>query len=149
VAPLEEGTLHVRPVPVSLCVKDSAWDLLAPHYPEIRDLAIHHRWDGKIVRYLNPPAAILDPEKSYPVRWIVFPRYSPDARTQLRPLAKAHALHRLLQQCLAMPAPLDQTKVASLVRWITKIPCYELPMSSLDDAVALVNGLCRRPPEND
>jgi hypothetical protein len=135
-----------RPVPASLCLKDGAWDLLAPRYPEIRDLAIHHRWDGKIVRYLNPPPAALDPEadKSHPVRWIVFPRYSPEACTELRPLAKAHALHRLLQQCLAVPAPLDQAKVASLVNWISEIPCYELPMSSLDEAVALVDGLCQR-----
>jgi hypothetical protein len=146
VALLEEGTLYVRPVPVSLCLKDGAWDLLAPRYPEIRDLAIHHRWDGKIVRYLNPPPAALDPapEKGHPVHWIVFPRYSPDACTELQPVAKAHALHRLLQQCVAMPAPLDQAKVASLVRWISEIPCYELPMSSLDEAVSLVNGLCRR-----
>jgi hypothetical protein len=146
VALLEEGTLNVRPAPVSLCLKDGAWDLLAPRYPEIRDLAIHHRWDGKIVRYLNPPPAALGPrpEKSDPVHWIVFPRYSPEARTELQPVPKAHALHRLLQQCVAMPAPLDQAKVASLVRWISEIPCYELPMSSLDDAVSLVNGLCRR-----
>jgi hypothetical protein len=146
VALLEEDTLNVRPVPVSLCLKDGAWDLLAPRYPEIRDLAIHHRWDGKIVRYLNPPPAALDPEpeKSHPVRWIVFPRYSPEACTELRPVAKAHALHRLLQQCLAVPAPLDQAKIASLVRWISEIPCYELPMSSLDDAVALADELCRQ-----
>lgn len=146
VALLEENTLHVRPVPVSLCLKNSAWELLAPRYPELRDLTIHHRWDGKIVRYLNPPAATLDlePDRSHPVRWIVFPKYSPQARTALRPLGKADALHRLLKQCLAMPAPLDQVKVASLVRWISEIPCYELPMSSLDEAVALVDHLCQR-----
>jgi hypothetical protein len=144
-APLEGDTLRVRPVPVSLCIKDGAWDLLTPRYPEMHDLAIHHRWDGKIVRYLNPPPAILDPEpeKSYPVRWIVFPQYSPEARTELRQLGKADALHRLLEQCLAMPAPLDQTKVASLVSWIRDIPCYELPMSSLDEAVSLIDRLCR------
>jgi hypothetical protein len=148
VALLEEGTLNVWPAPVSLCLKDGAWDLLAPRYPEIRDLAIHHRWDGKIVRYLNPPPAALDPgpEKSHPVHWIVFPRYSPQARTELRPLPKADALYRLLQQCLAVPAPLDQAKVASLVNWISEIPCYELPMSWLDEAVALVDGLCRGDP---
>jgi hypothetical protein len=150
VALLEEGTLHVRPVPVSLCLKDSAWDLLAPRYPELRDLAIHHRRDGKIVRYLNPPPDALDsePEKSYPVRWIVFPRYSPDARTELRSLGKAAALHRLLEQCLAVPAPLDHAKVANLVNWIRDIPCYELPMSSLDEAVALIHQLCRDRPEH-
>jgi hypothetical protein len=147
VALLEEDTLQVLPVPVSLCIKDSAWDLLAPRHPGLHELAIHHRSDGKIVRYLNPPPAALDPEheRSYPVRWIVFPRYAPALRTELRPVQKADALHRLLKQCLAMPAPLDQRKVASIVRWISSIPCFEMPMSSLDDAVTLVNSLCRRP----
>jgi hypothetical protein len=72
--------------------------------PEIGELAIH-RSDGKIVRYLNPPRDTLDPEpdRSHPVRWIVFPRYISGTRTALRPLGKAAALHRLLKQCLAMP----------------------------------------------
>jgi hypothetical protein len=145
VALLEAGTLRVRPVPVSLCVKEGAWDLLAPLYPELRGLAVHRRWDSKRVRYLNPPADALDPEPevSHPVRWIVFPRYAPGAQTALRPLRRADALHRLLEQCLAMPAPLDHAKLDALVRWIGGVPCYELVTSSLDEAVALVDGLCR------
>ncbi len=145
VALLEEGTPRVRPVPVSLCIKDSAWDLLAPRYPELRHVAVHHRFDGKIVRYLNPPSEALDPDPdmSHPVRWIVFPRHTPGAPTALLPLRRADALQRLLEQCLAMPKPLDQAKVASLVRWIADIPCFEMPMSSLDEAVALMHELCQ------
>ena len=145
VALLEEHTPCVRSVPVSLCVKDGAWDLLIPRYPELRDLAVHYRFDGKIVRYLNPPAEALDcdPEVGHPVRWMVFPRHTPGVRTALRPLCRADALCRLLEQCLAMPNPLDQAQVASLVRWITGIPCFEMPMSSLDDAVALLHELCQ------
>ena len=144
VALLEEETLRVRPVPISLCVKEGGWDLLAPRYPELRDLAVHHRWDDKNVRYLNPPPESLDPEseKSHPVRWIVFPRYTPGAETALRPLPRVEALHRLLVQC-ASPTPLDQAKVASLVRWIDDLPCFDMPMSSLDEAVGLLDRLCR------
>ncbi len=145
VALLEEELSRVRPVPVSLCIKDSAWDLLAPRYPELRHLAVHYRFDGKVVRYLNPPPEALDPdpETSHPVRWIVFPRHTPGAPTVLRPLRRADALHRLIEQCLAMPKPLDQPKVASLVRWIADIPCFEMPLSSLDEAVALLHELCQ------
>jgi hypothetical protein len=141
---LDEKTLRVRPVPISLCVKEGGWDLLAPRYPELRDLAVHHRWDDKNVRYLNPPRESLDPEpeRSHAVRWIVFPRYTPGAETALRPLPRVEALHRLLMQC-ATPSPLDQTKVASLVRWIDDLPCFEMPMSSLDEAVVLLDRLCR------
>jgi hypothetical protein len=142
---LLEDTLRVRPVPVSLCIKDGAWDLLGTRYPELHALMVHHRWDGKRVRYLNPPPEAVDPEPdvSHPVRWLVFPRYKPGEETVLRSLGKAEALHRLLMQCLAMPAPLDQANVAALVRWIGDLSCFEMPTSSLDDAVALLVQLCR------
>jgi hypothetical protein len=144
VALLEKGTLWVRPVPVSLCVKDGAWDLLSSRYPELRHRMVHHRRDSKLVRYLNPPPAAMDPEpgRSYPVRWIVFPSYMPRVQTALRPLSHVDALRRLLEQCLAMPELLDQTKVEDLVRWIESTQCFELPMSSLDEAVALLRTYC-------
>ena len=35
-----------------------------------------------------------------------------------------------------MPEPLDRAKVASLVRWIADIHCFEMPMFSLEEAIA-------------
>lgn len=141
VALLEEGSFHTASVSLSLCVKSTAWDRLAPLFPELRDLAEHQRPDGKIVKYLPPPARALpkDRKRSAPVRRIVFPYYDPSAKTVLRSLSKGEALHRLLDQCLALPLDLDFARVEALVRWISRIECSELIISSLEEGVRILS----------
>jgi hypothetical protein len=143
VALLEEGSFRAVPVPVSFCVKSAAWDLLAPLFPELLDLATHQRPDRKVVRYLPPPPRSLptDLGRSLPVRRIIFPWYQSGSTTTLRSLSQAEALSRLLSQCLAVPLDLDPARVAALVRWISSVKAHELIMSSLDDAMALVGGV--------
>ena len=119
---------------------------MAPFFPEVRSLKSHHRGDNKIVRYVPPPPFTngSDAGRSYPVRRIIFPRYRPDAQTALKPLARVEALHRLMAECLVVPVPLTPRRVARLVRWIKGLDCYELPMSSLTEAVDQVRSLCSR-----
>jgi hypothetical protein len=142
VALLEEGGFRAVPVPVSLCVKSAAWDLLAPLFPELLNLPVHQRPDRKVVRYLPPPPLSLPTNlgRSLPVRRIIFPWYEPGSTTTLRSLSQAEALSRLLSQCLAVPLDLDPERVAALMRWISSIEAHELIISSLDDALALVVG---------
>ncbi len=136
---LEEATFRAPPVPVSLCLKAAAWDLLMPLYPDLPSLKVHQRPDHKMVRYMPPPRASLpkDLRRSLPVRRIIFPWYKPTSATAMRRLSKVEALARLLRQCLAVPLNLDPERVAALVQWISGIEAYELVMSSLDDAVRL------------
>jgi len=138
---LEEGSFGTIPVPVSFCVKSAAWTLLIPLYPELANLNAHERPDGKVVRYMPPPARSLpkDLGKSLPIRRIIFPVYDPNSMTVLRPLSKADALARLLSQCLAVPLDLNPDRVAALVRWIAAVEAHELVMSSLDEALSLVD----------
>jgi hypothetical protein len=147
VALLEESSFRAIPVPMSLCVKSVAWDLLAPLFPELLSLANHQRPDRKVVRYLPPPSRSLpaDLGRSLPVRRIIFPWYEPGSTTALRSLSRAEALSRLLSQCLAVPLDLDPERVAALVRWISGVEAHELIMSSLDDALALVPSAWKKP----
>ena len=140
IALLEEPGLTVRPIPLAICVKSTGWDLMAPYFPGLPTLKSHRRGDGKTVRYVPPPplGKGSDPSRSYPVRRIVFPRYEADAKTALKPLPRVEALRRLLEECLVVPVPLTQRRAGRLVRWIKQIDCYELPMSSLEEAVDLV-----------
>jgi len=109
------------------------------------DLVTHHREDGKLVRYLPPPAdaGAPGPRKSLPVTRIIFPRFNARARTRLEPLSRVEALGRLMGQCLALPVSLDGDNVGELVRWIRRVECFELRMSSLDTAVGLIADLMR------
>ena len=105
---LEDRTLRVRPVPLSLTIKRDAVEVLTSYYPGLGGLVAHIREDGRIVRYLNPIEWPVDPERSDRVGWIIFPRYEADAVTSLRPVSKPEALRRLLRECLVLPELLDR-----------------------------------------
>ena len=142
VALLSESTFRVVPVPLSMCFKREGWDLMAPYYPELAGLKTHHRGDGKVVRYLPPPADMRPPSDApQPVRRLIFPRYAADAETALEPIGKVAALQRMMDECLAIPARLNVERVRAMVDWAAEIDCYALQMSSLDRAVDLIRAL--------
>lgn len=140
VALVEPGTFRVRPVPLATCVKSTAWDLMSRYYPELPTLPIHRRDDGKVVRYVRPHPDRIQKAPAL-VSHIFFPRYVAEQTTQLVPLARSDALARLMDQCLALRLRLDQGSVAELIRWIAGIDCYALTFSSLDEAVAGIEGV--------
>jgi hypothetical protein len=128
----------VLPVPLAVCVKSTAWDFMSRYYPELPQLPIHHRADGKLVRYVRPPAAQVQKDPGR-VSHIFFPLYSKDAPTGLVALTRADALARLMDQCLALRLAMEPENVKQLVGWIAGIDCFALTFSSLDEAVALVH----------
>jgi hypothetical protein len=147
VALLEEPNLEVRAVPISLSVKSGALEVLAPLFPQLRRSTNHTREDSETVTYLNPPAASFryDLNRTQTVGWLVFPQYSPRATTELRPIGKAEALARLMKEILVVAKPLDKHAVRSLVQWIRRVDCYELPNSSLSQSVQLISSLLSHP----
>jgi hypothetical protein len=140
VALIEPATFHVPPVPLAICVKSTGWDVMARYYPDIENLPPHRRSDNKLVRYLPPPAgsALWSP---LPVRRIVFPRFKAQAATALVPVARAEALGRVMEECLALSRRLNSENVAQIVEWIAGIDCYALTFGSLDEAADLVTQL--------
>lgn len=142
VALLSAATFRVVPVPLSMCFKREGWDLMAPYYPELAGLKAHRRGDGKVVRYLSPPAGMRPAsDAAQPVGRVIFPRYAAGAETALEPMGRVAALQQLMDECLAIPAPLTVQRVREMVDWVAGIDCYALPMSSLDRAVELIRAL--------
>lgn len=133
---LAQDTLVARPMPFAICLKPGAWSLLRTQLPELAQQPIHHRPDGKQVRYLLPAVATtrVAPNAHAPVGWVVFPSRRRQSPAELIPLSRADALTRLLRECCPLEG-LDATKVARLVQWIAAIPCFELRYNSLDSAV--------------
>jgi hypothetical protein len=142
---LSPGTFRVRGAPISACVKDGAWPILEPLYPQLAGLSVHHRIDDKVVKYLPPPVAPGDPalDLDWPVRWLIFPRFAKGAETAIRPIRRAEALRRLLQECNAWQMELTAETVERMIEWSSGIDCYELEFSSLDEATRLVAATCR------
>jgi hypothetical protein len=134
---LEEPLLEVRPVPLALTLKPGSLPLLEARFPGVAELAAHQREDGRTVRYLPPPAARLaDPDRTYPIATLVFPRVA--ARTSLRAISRPDALRRLLSQCLVLPERLDALRVRNLLTWVRGLRCYELATGPLPEALAAV-----------
>ena len=142
---LARDTLAARPAPFSICLKSGSWPLLRERYPAINHLPVHHRLDGKLVRYLTPdPACWLDEDCRQPVAWLVFPCRSPGAAAALDPLPRPEALTRLLAQCFPLDGGLDAVRAARLVDWMRGVDCYELRYDDLDGAVTCLHGLGSR-----
>jgi hypothetical protein len=137
VALIERDSFRVPPMPLAICIKSTGWDLMARYLPELHSMRAHAREDGKIVRYVPPPADTAR-QAAVPVSHMIFPRYDKDAATEMQPLARSEGLARLMSECLALRARLELATVESLVRWTERIECYSLTFSSLDEAVRLV-----------
>jgi hypothetical protein len=109
---------------------------MARYFPDIADLPMHWRDDGKRVRYIPPPnSANWAPA---PVTHIIFPRHDGGAKTAIHPISQSQALGRLMAECLALRQRLSRPIVEELVNWIKGIDCYSLTFSSLDAAVDAV-----------
>ena len=121
--------------------------LLAAGFSDVSDEVVVLEADSLRARFLHPHAA---PETAAPcplpsvdVSWIVFARHSPETQGGLRHLAGAAALQRLMRDSLIDAAHLDRHDVRSLVAWISKVECFELPFGSLAAAVRGITGLRR------
>jgi hypothetical protein len=134
----------VRSIPTGLCIKRGAYAVLEPHYPRLASLPEWRRPDGRRARYLMPGRDLpwAGPDAAVGVSWIVFPRYHPDRGTTLLPLPRHEALARLLRGVCFLSGSLDERNLEKLIAWIEPIDCFELPLSSLDAATALLDGLC-------
>ena len=134
----------VRSIPTGLCIKRGAYAVLQPHYPRLPSLPEWRRPDDRQARYLMPGDDLhwARPDAAVAVRWIVFPRYHSDRGTALLPLPRHEALARLLRGVYFLSGSLDERNLEKLIAWIERIDCFELPLSSLDAATALLDDLC-------
>lgn len=139
VALLEDRTLEVAPVPLSICIKSSGIPALANLFPEILEAREHERVDGKRVRYLAPPACQRPQHaKSFPVSRIVFPTYSVDGTTSISTLSKTQALGRLFNECVVIKREFTTDRVTRLLKWIDDVLCSELIFSDVNEAVKMI-----------
>lgn len=101
---LERGTGWVRPVPLSLCIKESGVALLNDYFPGLAELPSHLREDGELVRYLPPPKSSLPADVSArPAKLLVFPRYVEGAPTVLREQSAAGSLRTTVRRVRRHP----------------------------------------------
>lgn len=135
----------IRALPLALCFKDAGWDIAGRYFDEIDGLAAHLRGDRKIVKYLSLPERFCaDATRRYPVKAIIFPKYTPGASTSIEPLSKTQALDRMFRECVSMPADLTEDRVSRLVAWIKDVACHTVEFSDLDAAVSAIDDVLEK-----
>jgi hypothetical protein len=142
VAILERGTQRIIPCPLSLRIKEGAWDVVSSMVDSWIVDGLHSD-DGKLVRYGRPPCGsfLADPSEGCAVGCIVFPQYLPHSRTELFSMSKIDALRRIHSAgCEASPL-MDSKIVEELLEWIEGIDCYEMHVQSLSSAVSSIEEL--------
>ena len=139
---------RLKPFPLAAGLKPGSWDALAPLCPEILDLPIHRRCDGRLIRYLPPPTRLPSEHTapSVPVSHLVFPRYEAETETSLTPISPSEGLCQLTLSGYDMAGGLDSQRVAALVEWIADRPCFRLVFNELDHALALMEEFLRPDP---
>lgn len=141
--PLRRDNGEIVPLPGPLCLKSGGWPVLAAYYPTLDTWPIYHRW-GQPVRYLIPPS--IDPDRSWSVRCLVFPRYVPGGATTLQPIAATMALQYLMAADTLLPQPLMPIEVSIFVAWLGERPAYILTYDDLAEATAAVRKLLLNEP---
>jgi hypothetical protein len=141
---LARDSLDARPIPFGVCLKDGSWNLLANRFPQLASYPVHHRPDGKRVRYLmpdngRPMAATQD---RHIVTWMIFPERNDHGEARLVPLRRHDALSRFILQFCPLGAGWDSLKIERLAQWMPTVACFELRFSTLEQGVQQIKELC-------
>jgi hypothetical protein len=138
---LTHEPVRIRPVSTCLGLKSGSWNVLSGLIPGIHDLRTHIRPDGKKIRYLMPGDGIAHNRYSYTKTCIVFPVWTPGSVTKAQKIGTAEALARLTASGYDLPNRINNEVVASLIRYISGMQCFELRYDSLEDAVRTLSDL--------
>ena len=131
-----EGFVH--PLPFCMNIKEGSWSVLAPMYPHLSERDIHKRFDGQSIRFLPPENMHKGRQKA---SYIIFPKYTPGAKTSLTPLSAKEALSKIKEASYQVQDSMDEKKFELILKHLISLPKYSLVYSELDEAVATINAL--------
>jgi hypothetical protein len=139
---LISADLQVQPLPMNLCIKQNAWNLISELYPCLARASTHRRMhDGNFVRYLKAPrSSLLRGDESVPLTRIVFPRYVPECRANIRQLEPHTGIEMLLAESV-LPRHLDGQTFNRLFEKLQRCSYYMMKSPSLSESIGLIEGL--------
>jgi HprK-related kinase A len=107
--------------------------ILASRYPQLMTATELMAGDNQEPTYLHPPDASWPSQPATP-RFVIFPRYEPDARTRITALSRSAAFERLLANSFSAEHQ-GADGVGQIVQLLQACACFELTMSNIDHAV--------------
>ena len=131
---------RVFPLPVAATIKDGSFNVLIPHFPELKNILPETAYTGKHVRYL-PINNSLKSKKGFLAKNFIFIRYSAHSPSIFEEVPKKTALQLLLQETWVNPI---SQNVAAFFNWFDKTKFFELKYSETEDAINVVTNLFKQ-----
>jgi hypothetical protein len=141
--PIDVKTKKAFPFPAGLSVKDGAFDLLSPHYSDLRDPnLIHYKYQHHSVRYIPLPINDIDYFRPRPVKTIVFIGYNPSVSCNFTSLPINESLRLFHEQAWISRTP-EHARI--FINWFVKLRCVHLEYGNTEEAITALMSLFESP----
>lgn len=133
-------TNAVIPIVRPVSLKNQAIDILksfAPH--AVFGDSFYDTAKGTVAHMKPCEDSIAKASQTAFAKWIVFPRYQPDAQTTLQPLSKGQVVLKLAENSFNYSI-LGEQGFMAMCDLVERSECYEFEYSNLEEAIALFAG---------
>lgn len=130
---------HVQGLRFAPAIKTGSWRLIADLRADLACAPVHHRLDGKRIRFLSPGR---DSSGSLPVRWIISLQRRENAPATLVREDPVDALAALVREAYSSRGRASSADIQLLAELVSGAQCHTLIYSDLDEAVRTLAGLC-------
>jgi hypothetical protein len=127
---LLDRDLALRPLPFPPCLKVESFALVETWFPQLTTTPALNRY-GRTVKYLAVNRTPLSPGAGC----VIFLRYEPDQACEIEPLDGFTGLHKLLAQCVFVPAGFQHDDVRHLLDWHSRQRYFDMRFNACDAAV--------------
>jgi len=135
------SSAELVPLPRPVSLKNASIEAIRSFAPKATfGAAVHETVKGSIVHVKPPPESVRRADECVPVRWIVLPRYVPDAPAQLRPLSKARTFMTLVDNAFNYDL-FGRRGFALLADIVAHSECFEFAYGDLRAAAAAFDAL--------
>lgn len=139
---IEMDSGRLQPLPRAVSLKNASIEVIRGFAGEAaRFGSIVHDTSKGVVGHFRPPLdAVRRAGETAAPGWVVFPRYQAAAPAELRALSKGHCLMQLIENAFNYNVQ-QRAGFERLAGLVAASDCYQFSYSSLDEAVALFEGL--------
>jgi hypothetical protein len=131
---------RARGVLFAPALKPGAWTMIEKLQPDLGKSAVHHRPDGKRVRYLNVPCTACN--ASVTVGWIIFIKRAPNIPAKFTRLGQLETISRLIQASYSPSGKLTAQTFHAMKQTLAGAVSVELRYSNADQARDAIVDLC-------
>jgi HprK-related kinase A len=132
---------RLLPMPRAIGLKNESIRVIAEYAPDAWiGPSFENTRKGTVAHVAPPPDSLERQAETVPPRWVVFPRYAPNADLTLDPQAKSLAFTRLSNNSFNYQVTMENG-FRTLTTLADRCDAYLLKYSSLDDAVSRLNRL--------